>query len=446
MDLLTEYRSKLKSPREAVKIVKSGDRVEYGSFVVAPECFDEALAEHIQTLHDVTLVTTACPFIPKAVVNDPEQKHIYNVDRFYNGYSRKLASQGLCVHIPTLYNEVPRVLNDLEFTDVTVLKTTPMDNHGYFNFSTTNSFNAVLARRSKKVIVEVNENCPRCLGGYDEAIHISNVDAIINGDNRPLPEIPVMEPNAEEIKIANKIVEFIEDGSVLQLGIGAMPNLIGKIISQSDLKDIGAHTEMFSDSYVDMYESGVLTGRKKPIDVGKIVYTFAMGSKKLYDFLDDNPACASFPCDYVNDPFNIAKFDKVISINNAVEVDLMGQVSSESYGLRQISGVGGQFDFAYGAYHSKGGKSFICLSSRHKGKDGVMQSRIVPTIKANSAITLTRSMVNYVVTEFGAVNLKGKSISERAEMLISIAHPDMRDDLIKQADVMKLFTRSNRIV
>ncbi len=240
-------------------------------------------------------------------------------------------------------------------------------------------------------------------------------------------------------------MDEIEDGSCLQLGIGGLPNVIGAKIADSDLKDLGIHTEMLVDSCVDMYNAGRITGRKKTIDTHKMAYTFAMGTDKLYAFLDNNPMCASYPVSYTNDPRIIGMNAKVIAINNALEVDLFSQVCSESVGTRHISGTGGQLDFIFGAFASRGGKGLICLASTYTDKEGNLQSRIKPTITPGSIVTVPRSITHYVVTEYGIVQLKGKSTWQRADALISIAHPDFRDDLIKFAEEMNIWTRTNKI-
>jgi acyl-CoA hydrolase len=229
----------------------------------------------------------------------------------------------------------------------------------------------------------------------------------------------------------------------MQLGIGGMPNAVGAMIAKSDLKDLGIHTEMFVDSFVDMIEAGQVTGAKKNIDKYKVVATFALGSKTTYDYVDNNPRVAFYPVDYTNDPFVIAKNDKVVAINNCVEVDILGQICSESSGTRQISGTGGQLDFTYGAYRSKGGRAFICMSSAYTKKGGLI-SRIKATLTPGAVVTVPRTMVHYLVTEYGVVDLKGRTLWERAEAVISIAHPDVRDQLIKEAEEIGVWRRSNK--
>ena len=282
---------------------------------------------------------------------------------------------------------------------------------------------------------------PYCFGGNRESIHISRVDYIVESNHTPLAEVKPGQPREVDRRIAEHIMKEIEDGACLQLGIGGLPNLIGRMIAESDLKDLGVHTEMLVDSFVDLYNAGRVTGRKKSVDHLKMAYTFAMGTKKLYDFLDHNPTCASYPVSYINDPRMIAFNNKVVAINNAIEVDLYGQVCSESVGDSQKSGTGGQLDFIFGAFMSKGGKGIISLSSTYTDKDGNLQSRIVPTVEPGSIVTVPRSIVQYVATEFGVVQLKGKSTWERAEALISIAHPDFQEELIRQADQMKIWVK-----
>jgi acyl-CoA hydrolase len=278
-----------------------------------------------------------------------------------------------------------------------------------------------------------------------ERIHISQVTYVVEGDNTPLYELPKIEPTDVDRKIAANVLEYLQDGQCLQLGIGAMPNLLGTMISETDLKDLSGWTEMLVDAYMHMWESGNMTGTKKIFDPGKINYTFALGGKELYDWMDHNPAIASCSVGYVNHPMQLFQIDNLISINQALQVDLYGQVNAESSGFKQVSGNGGMSDFVLGAFWSKGGRSFICLPSTHTNKDGTVISRIVPNFDIGSITTLSRQMINHVVTEYGAVSLKTCPTWYRAEKLISIAHPDFRDDLIKEAQARKIWRRSNKI-
>jgi len=447
MNYSAEYQSKLVDVDEAVKVVKSGDVVNYGEFVMVSSYLDAALAKRVHELENVNIRTTTCPFPPKAVLADPERKHVIFNDWHMSAASRKLHDKGLCNYVPLTYHEAPSYYDrGYVQPDVAFIKVAPMDKHGFFNFGTSNSMTPNVCDAAKIVVVEVNENVPICLGGNRESIHISEVNYIVEGDNQPmiqLPEVPISEVDR---KIASIVMGEIEDGACLQLGIGAMPNAVGAMIAESDLKDLGVHTEMLVDSFVDMYEAGRITGRRKQIDKRKIVYTFAMGTNKLYEFLDRNPVCASYPVDYTNDPFVISQNDNVIGINNAIEVDLFGQVASESSGIRHISGTGGQFDFIFGCYDSKGGKGLICLTSTYTDKEGNLKSRITPTLTPGTIVTVPRTINYYVITEYGIAMLKGKSTWQRAEALIEIAHPDFRDELIKEAEKMKIWVRTNKIV
>ncbi|MRR38355.1 4-hydroxybutyrate CoA-transferase, partial [bacterium] len=393
--------------------IKSGDWVDYGHFACAPTNLDAALAKRVGELRDVKIRALTFPGMAAVAQADPTQAHFVYNNWHFSGGDRKLHDKGLCNYIPLLYHEGPSLYSIID-TDVFMVRVAPMDEDGNFNFGPSNSISKFIADRAKTVIVEVNTNVPYCYGGKNESIHISKVDAIVESDNKPLFCVP--EPRISEVdkKIASLIVEEIPDGGCLQLGIGSMPNAVGKLIADSDLKHLGVHTEMLVDSYVDMYMAGRVTNLKKAANKGRMVYTFALGSTKLYEFIDRNHCCASYSVDYTNNPENIRANDNTIAINNAVEVDLFGQVSSESSGTRQISGTGGQFDFVFGAFHSKGGKSFICLSSVTIDRDGWVKSRIRPYLDPGSIVTVPRTMVHYVVTEYGKAMLKGKSTWERA--------------------------------
>jgi acyl-CoA hydrolase len=284
---------------------------------------------------------------------------------------------------------------------------------------------------------------PECLGGSEVAIHISRVTHIVESTQPGLAQLPSAPPSDVGQKVAKLIVEEIPNGACLQLGIGGMPNAVGMMIAESDLKDLGVHTEMYVDAFVDISNKGKINGLKKNIDKGRQAFAFGAGTDKLYKFIDNNPEVMSSTVDYTNDPCVVGLIDNFMSINNAVEIDLFGQVNSESSGTKQISGTGGQLDFVMGAYRSKGGKSFICLSSAY-GKKGEPKSRIVPTLDRGSISTDSRTCVHWIVTEYGKVNLKGKATWQRAEALISIAHPDFRDQLIKDAEAMKIWRKSNK--
>ncbi len=444
---MEEFNRKLISADEAVKVVKSGDLVHYGEFMMNSHVLDAALAKRKAELEDVIIRTVCCPFPAQTVLSDPERKHFIYNDWHFSGASRKLHDKNICNYIPLTYHEGPSFYDrGYVPVDVALIKVTPPDKHGYVNIGTSNSITHAFCDAAKIVIAEVNESVPRCLGGSRETLHVSEIDYFVQGDNKPLIQLPELPLSDTDKKIAQLVLEQIEDGACLQLGIGAMPNAVGAMIAQSDLKDLGVHTEMLVDSFVDMYDAGRITGLRKQLDKGKMVYTFAMGTNKLYDFLDNNPICASYPVDYSNDPDIICQNDNVLGINNAIEVDLYGQVASESSGVRQISGTGGQLDFIYGSYKSKGGKGLICLTSTYQDNQGNLQSRIKPILTPGATVTVPRSMNFYVITEYGMAMLKAKSTWERAEALINIAHPDLRDELIKEADRMHIWVKSNKIL
>ncbi|TAL31798.1 MAG: butyryl-CoA:acetate CoA-transferase [Spirochaetes bacterium] len=440
-DVCTEYREKLISADQAAGLVKSGDRLFYSEFVLFPECLDEALAKRIPELDGLDLRSVCFTQAPKIVEADPARTHVIMNDWHFGTVSRRLHDANLCNYIPVSYHQAPRTIRKYREFDVAFIVAGEMDAKGYFNFGLANSVTGAVISKAEKIIIEVNRNVPYCCGGNRESVHISQVDHIVEGRHSPLAEVKPQAPKDVDLQIAGHIMKELEDGVCLQLGIGGLPNLIGQMIAESDLKDLGIHTEMLVDSCVDLYHAGRITGRKKSVDHFKMTYTFAMGTRKLYDFLDRNPGCASYPVNYVNDPRVISFNNKVVAINNAIEVDLFGQVCSESVGPEQKSGTGGQLDFIFGAFQSKGGKGIISLSSTHKDKQGKLHSRIVPTLQPGSIVTVPRSIVQYVATEYGVVQLKGKSTWERAEALIRIAHPEFRDELIRDAERMKIWIK-----
>lgn len=440
-----KYQQKLINSDEAVKLVKSGDIVQYSEFVMFPNTLDEALARRKDELRDVTIRGVSFTQIPQPIMADPQREHFLMEDYHFSALSRRLHDQNLCNYLPFTYHQGPRSVRKYNEIDVAFIMVGPMDSRGFFNLGTSNSVTPAVMEKSKIIILEVNNSVPLCLGGNQESIHITAVDYIVESDNRPLMQLPPFKTSATEEKIAQTLVEEIEDGACLQLGIGGLPNAVGTLLAESDLQDLGVHTEMLVDSYVDLYEKGLITGARKTIDKNKMVYTFAMGTNKVYEFLHNNPLCASYPANYTNDPRMIALNDKVVAINNCLEVDLFTQVCSESAGTRQISGTGGQLDFILGAFNSRGGKGFICMSSTYTDKMGKLHSRIKPTLTPGAIVTVPRSIVQYLVTEYGIAQFKGKSTWKRAEDLIGIAHPDFRDELVKSAQEMKIWRNSNKL-
>lgn len=446
MGYAEEYQKKLVSADEAVKAVQSGDWIDYGWCNGTPDALDKALAKRTDELTDVKVRGGILLKKPAIFEREDAGEHFTWNSWHMSGVERKLISRGCAYYAPIRYSELPRYYRDLKNKNaVAMFQVAPMDNHGYFNFGPNASHLAAVVETSATVIVEVNQNMPRCLGGTENNVHISDVDFIVEGDNPPIGEMGAGGPATEVDKaVAKLIVDEIPDGACLQLGIGGMPNAVGSLIAESDLKDLGVHTEMYVDAFVDIAKAGKINGSKKNIDRFRQTYAFGCGTKKMYDYMDENPELMSAPVSYTNDIRSISALDNFISINNTVDLDLFGQINAESSGIKHISGAGGQLDFVLGAYLSKGGKSFICCSSTYTTKDGQLKSRILPTLNAGSIVTDTRANVHYLVTEYGLVNLKGLSTWEKAEAIISIAHPSFRDQLITEAEQMHIWRRSNR--
>lgn len=444
-EFLGMYQSKLTTAEEAVKVIKSGDWVDYGFCNTHPHVLDEALARRAPELEDVKVRGGIALWKPAIFDIEEPAKHIIYNSHHTGGFERKHIDTGACFYEPMRYSELPRYYYDhINPPDVAMIQVGPMDKHGYFNFGVSASHMKAICDTAKILIVEVNQNMPRCLGGFGESVHISDVDMIVEGRNDPMGQLLSAAPTEIDKAVAKQVVERIPNGACLQLGIGGMPNAVGMLLCESDLKDMSVHTEMYVEAFVDLSLCGKISGANKSIDHGRQTYSFAAGSQRVYDFLDDNRMCMAAPVSYVNDIRTIAAIDNFMSINNAVDIDLYGQVSSETSGIRHISGAGGQQDFVLGAYLSNGGKSFICLSSTFKKKDGTLASRIRPTLAEGSIVTDTRVNTMYVVTEYGCVNLKGLSSWERAEALISIAHPDFREELIQAAQKQKIWHPNNK--
>lgn len=442
------YAQKLVSPEEAVKVVKSGMWLDYGFCANHPVALDKALAARMEAEPDLTNLNFRggiALWVPAVTqVTDAPERLNWN-SWHTSGIERKIVGKGYGYYNVLRYSEMPRYYREnIKHIDVLMIQTTPMDKHGYFNFGLSASQLAAACEIADTIIVEVNEKMPVCFGGHEAYVHIDQVDMIVEGENPDVAEMGAGKVSEIDEAVAKLIVPEIPDKACLQLGIGGMPNAVGSLIAQSDLKDLGVHTEMYVDAFVDIAAAGKITGQYKSHNKGRQVYTFAAGTKKLYDYIDGNPQMMAAPVDYVNDIRVISELDNFMSINNAVEVDLFGQVASETAGTRHISGAGGQLDFVLGAYLSKGGKSFICCSSAITAKDGTKKSRLKPYITPGGIVTCTRANIQYLVTEYGIVNLKGTSTWERAEKIISIAHPDFREDLIAEAGKMGIWCPSNK--
>ena len=443
MTVFEEYRAKLRTPEQAVQAVKSGDWVDYTTSLGFPTLLDAALAKRRDELTDVKIRGNLLFGPIQTVECDPTREHFLYNSWHCSGYERKLCDRGLCNYIPMIFRNVVPYYRHFLTVNVAMMCVTPMDKHGWFNLSCATGVARGILEKADIVILEVNERLPKICGGFDESIHISDVDYVVEGEHAPLPQFPIARPTEEDVKIADLIVPHIVDGATLQLGIGGMPNVVGSRLAESDLKDLGMHTELCGDAYYALYRAGKLTNKRKSLQRGKGVTGIVFGSQDLYEWVDQNPGVVVEPLEYVNAPETIGQLDNMISINNCIAVDLYGQVCAESAGLRHISGTGGQLDYLTGAAMSAGGKAFICMTSSFVDKAGVRRSRVLPHFNGD-IVTDPRSQAYYIVTEYGAVNLAGRSTWERAEMLVSIAHPDFRDSLIAAAEEQKIWRKSNR--
>ncbi|NLM96088.1 MAG: acetyl-CoA hydrolase/transferase family protein, partial [Halanaerobiaceae bacterium] len=414
------FNEKLISAREAAEKVNSGDNIVTGLGCGGAIAFLEELAKRKKELRDVT-IHQMLPLYDFTYFKEGMEEYIRHNSWFNSVYSRKIVNEKRADFTPNFFHESPHLFKEHHDINILVTTVSPMDKHGFFSFGLSVDYTKAVAEYADMIILEVNEKVPRTLG--DSFIHISEVDYLIV-NNSPLPELPVREPDEEEWQIGQYIADLIEDGSTLQLGIGGIPNAVTAALTGK--RDLGIHSEMLTDGMVDLIERGVITNRKKSIHKGKIIGSFAVGTKRLYEFLDDNPMVEMHPVSYTNDPEIISKNYKMVSINSCIEVDLLGQCAAESIGTRQISGTGGQTDFVRGAVRSKGGKSIIALkSTAHNGE----RSTIVPVLSQGAVVTTGKNDVDYIVTEYGIAHLRGKTASERAEALIMIAHPDFRQEL-----------------
>jgi acyl-CoA hydrolase len=414
--------SKYTTAKEAVKVIKSGDRIFVHGISATPVKLIEAMVERHNELRDVELIHlhTEGP----APYADEEYKDSFFTNAMFVGANvRKAVNEGRGDYIPIFLSETPALFRKgILPLDVALVHVSPPDVHGFCSLGVSVDTAAAAVQTAKHVIAQVNPNMPRTHG--DGLIHVDKIDALVEV-NDPIPEQFAPEPNEAELQIGKYCAELIDDGATLQMGIGAIPNAV--LASLTNHKNLGVHTEMFSDGVIDLVESGIINGMEKKIHPGKIVSSFVMGTRKTYDFIDDNPSVAILDVAYTNDTAVIRRNPKVTAINSAVEVDITGQVCADSIGTYHYSGVGGQMDFIRGASLSPGGKPIIALPSTTR--KGI--SRIVPFLKQGAGVVTTRAHVHYVVTEYGVANLYGKNLGQRAKALVDISHPDHREELDK---------------
>ena len=420
------------SVAEAAGLVESGMWLDFGITLSQPDVFDQALAARAGDLSEVK-IRSCLSVKPRAFIEaDPDGDHFHSYNWHFGSYDRSKCDVGRCTYVPLNLGEVPDYYRRfIDPIDIAVLKTTPADEHGIFNFGPTNGWHRALVECAKVVIVEASPAMPYVFG-VQNGVHQSEVDYVIEGDDAPPAELKNPPQSEIDRAVARQIAAEVEDGACVQIGIGAMPNAACSLLAESGVRDLGVHTEMLTDGMIDLCKAGCVTGSRKTLDPGKVVFTFAFGSQYLYDAIARNPDMLCCPVDYTNLPHNIMQNDCMVSINNTTQIDLQGQAASESDGHRHLTGTGGQLQFVRGAYASKRGKSFMLLSSTYERK-GVRKSRIVLDLTPGNIVTTPRSDVMYVVTEYGMTNLKAKSVTERARALIALAHPDFRDGLEREA-------------
>lgn len=424
-----EYRGKVRTAAEAVGLVSSGDQIYYGGNAAIPRALVRGLAAR-GDLSDVQLNHVLLLGEDPLAAPGMEGRFRHN-SLFVGPADRAAVNEGRADYVPVFLHQIPRLWSDgIVPLDVAMVMVSPPDRHGFMSLGVEVLASKAACRHSGKVIAQVNSRMPRVLG--DGFLHVSEVDAIVEHDEE-LPELPPCESSAVERAIGALVTSLIEPGSTLQMGIGGIPDAVYAQI-EGEL-ELGVHTEMLSDGAMRAIERGVITCSRKSLNPGKVIVTFALGSRQLYDFLDDNPLIEAQPVEVVNDPFVVSQNDRMVAINSAIEVDLTGQVCSDSIGPYIYSGFGGQVDFIRGAARSQGGKPVIALPSAAKG--GTI-SRIVPTLKPGSGVVTSRADVHYVVTEHGIASLFGRNLRERAEALIAIADPAFRGELERAAKERRL--------
>ncbi|PID90230.1 MAG: 4-hydroxybutyrate CoA-transferase [Bacteroidetes bacterium] len=417
---------KFMSAKEAVSVLKSGDSVHLGSVVSTPQVLVEAMVEVAKEKGLKNITVRHLHTEPEPLYATPEMEGIFQLDSFFVGKNvRKVTQAGYADYIPVFLSETQLLYRRKVIpVNVVMIQVSPPDEHGFVSLGTSVDTSLAAMEMAETTIAVVNKHIPRAYG--DAMIPLSRIDRFVEHDE-PLEESGYGAPNENEMKIGKYCAELIDDGACLQMGIGSIPNAV--LAQLTNHKDLGIHTEMFADGVLELVEKGVITGAKKAIDKHKIVSTFLMGSKKVYDFIHENPQVLMQDVAYTNDPFIIAQNPKACAINSAIEVDITGQVCSDSIGPMHYSGVGGQVDFIYGAGRSEGGVPIIAMQS--VTAKGV--SKIVNTLKTGADCITTRAHMHWFVTEYGAVNLYGKNLQERAKLLISVAHPDFREQLDREA-------------
>ncbi len=430
MDWNSIYQSRIVTAEEAARAVRSGNRVFLTGNVSVPQKVLAALVEYAPSLSDVE-ICQALTVGPADYVGPAMEGHLRVNSMFISANIRKAVQEGRADFTPVLLSEFPLLFKRGHLPlDVAIIHVSPPDEHGFCSLGVEVGLTKSAAETARIIIAEVNQQMPRTLG--DSFIHVSRLNHIIPV-NYPIPEMAMTEDGSSEVveKIAGYISELIPDGATMQLGIGAIPDAVLKFLL--DKKDLGVHSELFSDGVIDLVNAGVLTNARKSLHPGKIIAGFMLGTKRLYDWSDDNPLIELHRTEYVNDPFVIAQNERMVAINSAIEVDLTGQVCADSIGPKLYSGVGGQLDFIYGASRSKNGVPIIALPSTTTLKDGTMVTRIAALLKQGAGVVTSRNHVRYVVTEYGVADLYAKTIRQRARQLIGIAHPDFRANLEKQA-------------
>jgi 4-hydroxybutyrate CoA-transferase len=429
MNVAELYRSRLATAEQAARAISSNSRVYLGGGAGVPQVLERAMVARAAELHNVQVVSVLA-FAGNEYLA-PEYGASFRHDSLFMGAEARTAvNEGRADYTPIFLSEIPSLFRDGTLPlDLALIQVSPPDEHGFCSFGCEVGCTKPAAMAAQKIIAEVNAQMPRVLG--DSFIHVSKLDALVETDYA-LPEATQGGFSDVHNKIGELVADLIPDGATLQLGIGSIPDAV--LFHLKDKRDLGVHSELFSDGVIDLFERGVITGEKKTLHPGKIVAGFLFGAQALYKFVHDNAFIELHPTDYVNDPFIIAQNDYMISINSAIEVDLTGQVSADSIGTRFYSGIGGQVDFVRGAARSRGGKPVIALPAT--AKDG-QESRIVPQLKPGAGVVTSRGDVHYVVTEFGIASLHGKSIRERVCALIQIAHPKFREDLERYAHARK---------